>query len=367
MLVRTILPITGLHPRAHDLHRLARRWPFISAARSPGFADQRSIHATLEAACAASAVLVATAWGDHTAATWGRAVRHGILHGVRWCLCVTGPTLRIVDASRAYARRYAEFDLADTLDDDETFAVLWSVARAGALAARPEGASIERAIELSDRHRADVRRSLEKGVMEALVALLTAFDAAARRKRRDPAGAVDESLTVIYRILFLLFAEARGLVPRWHRTYRESYTIESLRTPVERGRARGVWETLQAIARLAHGGCRAGTLRVPPFNGRLFSPSYAPLADAASLDERAVQTALLALTTRPARSGRERIVYADLGVEQLGGVYEQLLDYDPSPDRQGPALVRGMRRKTTGSFYTPRSLTEYLVRRTLAP
>ena len=50
-----------------------------------------------------------------------------------------------------------------------------------------------------------------------------------------------ESLIVVYRILFLLFAEARGLVPKWHPTYRDSYTIEALRTSVEMASpARGV-------------------------------------------------------------------------------------------------------------------------------
>ena len=75
-------------------------------------------------------------------------------------------------------------------------------------------------------------------------------------------------------------------------------------------RPRGLWEALQAIARLAHGGCRAGTLRVPPFNGRLFSPVHAPLAETAPLDDGAVREALLALTTRRTPDGRERIAYA---------------------------------------------------------
>src|SRR6185436_6824706 len=132
----------------------------------------------------------------------------------------------------------------------------------------------------------------------------------------------------------------------------------------------GVWETLQAIARLAHRGCRAGTLRVPPFNGRLFSPAHAPLADCLPLDDGAVRQALLALTTRPSPTGRVPIAYADLGVEQLGGVYERILDFEPAApdgDIRRLTLVRAERRKTSGSYYTPRTLTELLVRRTLTP
>jgi hypothetical protein len=134
------------------------------------------------------------------------------------------------------------------------------------------------------------------------------------------------------------------------------------------------------MARLAHSGCRAGDLRVTPFNGRLFAPHRTPLADRRNLDEGAVGRAVLALSTRsaPAGGGRQRIAYRDLGVEQLGAVYETLLDYEPrverapvdAPSSARPvvALVRGSGvRKATGSFYTPQPIADYLVRRTLAP
>src|SRR5205823_9804 len=69
----------------------------------------------------------------------------------------------------------------------------------------------------------------------------------------------------------------------------------------------------------------------------------------------------------------------DLGVEQLGAVYESVLDYEPAfaepasaeraPNRRPRVLLRrgGNRRKATGSFYTPQSITDYLLRRTLHP
>ena len=182
----------------------------------------------------------------------------------------------------------------------------------------------------------------------------------ARNRRRAPSGEVAfaNALTVVYRILFLLFAEARGLVPQWHPVYRDSYTIESLRPAVEaRGSPAGLWQSLQAIARLAHRGCTAGTLRVVPFNGRLFAPAAAPLAESFPVDDNVARDVLLAVTTRPGVDRRERISYLDLGVEQLGAVYERILDDTPG----------GARRKPTGTFYTPRAMTEYLVRRTLAP
>ena len=56
---------------------------------------------------------------------------------------------------------------------------------------------------------------------------------------------------MIYRLLFLLFAEARGLLPIWHPVYRDSYSIESLRDAAEGAQpASGLWLALRAIARL---------------------------------------------------------------------------------------------------------------------
>src|SRR4029079_9605135 len=144
-----------------------------------------------------------------------------------------------------------------------------------------------------------------------------------------------------------------------------------MRNEAERSaRAIVLWDALRAIARLAHDGCRAGDLRVTAFNGRLFAPARTPLADRRDLDEGAARRAVMALSTRPAAdgAGRERIAYRDLGVEQLGAVYETLLDYEPAIDAGTVTLRTGSGvRKATGTFYTPQPIAEYLVRRTLAP
>ncbi|HXW08602.1 MAG TPA: N-6 DNA methylase [Vicinamibacterales bacterium] len=318
------------------------------------------------------ATLVVTAWGGDPAAAWRAAVHIGIACGLRWSFICSGDRLRIVDCERTYSRRHLEFDLDATVDDERAFAVLWTLLSAGAMSPAHTARALERAIVRSDEHRALVRTALERGVLEAVQHLIGAFTAARRRLRRSPgqADVFDESLVVIYRVLFLLFAEARGLVPCWHPVFRDGYTIESLRIGLETdGQAAGLWEALQAIARLAHRGCQSGSLRVTPFNGHLFSPTDAPLADTLPLEDGAVRRALSALTTRRSRSGPVPIGYRELGVEQLGGIYERLLDFRPSGDDSptAPALVRGDGRKRTGSFYTPRALTEYLVRRTLAP
>jgi hypothetical protein len=326
-----------------------------------------------------------TAWGERLDPRWRPAVTQAMGRGTPWCLVFNGTHLRIVDARRLFARRYAEFDLALAADDERAFQAFLLVVGAATSLQRPghPATDLEAMVDASRRESSAVCRSLKDGVLTASAEVLAALLGGSRR-RSDVSveNAFEQSLTIVYRIVFLLFAEARDLVPLWHRVYRDSYSIDALRAAVEQpgaGSAAGLWDTLRAIARLAHAGCGAGDLRVTPFNGRLFAPARTPLAERLDLDDEAARRALLALSTRPTRdrAGYERIAYRDLGVEQLGAVYETLLDYAPrkadergSPRGLGGAVTlaggTGIR-KATGTFYTPQPIAEFLVRRTLAP
>lgn len=321
-------------------------------------------------------------WGGPIEAAWLNAVRAGIDAHLRWTLAVNGTALGVFDAARTWSRRLLAIDLRTACRDERGARLVWALARADALAPGASGPSLlDLVTAASDRHASRVCASLGHGVLDALQALLVALDAHARRHSSRPIGRdapraraalFEQGLTIVYRVLFLLFAEARGLVPTWHRVYAEAYAIESLcRRLTERAAPRGIWDALQAIARLLHEGCRAGDLHVTAFNGRLFAPRHAPLADRVHLPDRVAAQALLALSTTPARTrgeGRRRIDYADLGVEQLGAVYERVLEYEAVRADAGLQLARtSPARKSTGSFYTPRALTDFLVRRTLAP
>ena len=169
---------------------------------------------------------------------------------------------------------------------------------------------------------------------------------------------------MLYRVLFLLFAEARGLVPLWHPVYRERYSLEAITRVLLEGRpCKGLWRAVQAISRLAHAGCTAGELRVTAFNGRLFAPSQAAAFDSTRISDAVMSRTVIALSSTPngRHGGRARILYRDLDVEQLGAVYERVLEYEPTTD--GPAPLQRTRdiRKSSGSFYTPRAVTTYLV------
>jgi hypothetical protein len=315
-------------------------------------------------------VLRTTAWGVESERAWRDTVRAGRSAGARWGFVCTGSHLRVIDASRSWSRRALEFDLADTMSDERSATAFWALIRRETLDATPGPSALERTIDQSDRHTVAVCTTLREGVFEALAALIGGLAAPDRRGAPPhPEPRLEQAITIVYRMLFLLFAEARTLVPVWHRVYRDAYTMDALcQRSIEGPDPRGLWTTLQAMSRLAHAGCRAGDLTVTAFNGRLFSPRHTPLAEHGTVPDAAVQRAVLALATAPAADGRHRISYADLGVEQLGAVYERVLEYEPAPTRGPEVLVRtSHERKATGSFYTPRAMTEFLVRRTLHP
>jgi hypothetical protein len=317
------------------------------------------------------AVIVAR-WGEPLERVWRSSVIRAIAGDVRWCLCCNGCAIRLVDAQHTWSRQYLEFDCFVLGRESSAQQLLWTLMCADALAGDP--LLIDRLVDLSRRHGVHVCRVLGDGVLEAL-ALLVGTLAAGRRPVSMPV-LFEQSLTVLYRVLFLLFAEARGLLPLWHPVYRDRYSLDTIVTTLLRGqRYRGLWQAVQAISRLAHAGCTAGELRVTAFNGRLFSPSQADAFDRTPIADTVMGRAIVALsTTSVSRHSRARIVYRDLDVEQLGAVYERVLDYEPvsvETSRQpasGATLLRTREiRKSSGTFYTPRALTAFLVRETLEP
>jgi hypothetical protein len=297
-----------------------------------------------------------------------RVIGDALGQGCRLLMVTDGRTLRIVDGVRGDPRGVLDVDLDRCVDDGTALA--WLVALAGPAGFRIAGTdSVLDLARRSEVHGRRVCAALRGGVGEALGVITDAVTAAGGKSRGLPACFAD-ARTAVYRVLFLLFAEARQLVPLWHPTYRRGYSIQALEARIAAGAsARGTWAALQAIARLAHAGATSGDLRVVAFNGRLFSPARAPLLDHLALDDRNVARALEALCyTRSGPHGRARIAYGDLGVEELGSVYEGLLDREPREGSREPG-AKGLqsRRKTTGTFYTPRPLADALVRETLAP
>jgi hypothetical protein len=252
--------------------------------------------------------------------------------------------------------------------------------RGGSIVGRPS--PLEQAVEGSARYAAAVCHALGRGVLDAVGILMGSLPATRRDGGERPDVRFERSLTLLYRVLFLLFAEARTLVPIAHPAYRDRYSLGVLVTELIGGAScRGLWQAVQAISRLAQNGCVAGDLRVNAFNGQLFA-SVDQAWSRRRLPDDAVANAILAVasqSTTPQQAkrggrhgavtaGRQPVLYRDLDVEQLGSIYEHALEHEPAPTAPAVALTRSREgRKASGTFYTPREMTDHVVRMTLAP
>ena len=296
--------------------------------------------------------VIVVPWGEPLDHAWRKAVLDGMRADARWCFCCNGTALRIVDAHRTWARHYLEFDLALLAHEPPALALLWSVARAETLAARPS--LLDRAADLSARHGVEVCRALGAGVLDALALLSVALSRG--RVDRPPHALFEDSLTVLYRVLFLLFAEARGLVPVWHPVYRDRYSIDVIVSALAEGRRyRGVWHAIQAISRLASAGCAAGDLKVTAFNGRLFTPGSAATFDRARIDDDVMGRAVIAMSTTPVRRGRNAFVspIATLTSSSWAPCTSTCSSTSPARARGPPSSGLGTRESRAARF-TPR-------------
>jgi len=323
-------------------------------------------------------------WAARPPAPWRDAIATARLHGADWCFVLAPPHLSLVPARGHASRRALDFTFPDALEGDAA-GILLTLAHAAAFDA-PAGAgrtpgprtTIDGWLGDAAGYHARLHGHLQAGVVEALHALTRVLG----RRGHVTTTAFDESLTLVYRVLFLLFAESRALVPVHHPIYRETYTLTSLCEDAMRAGSLGFWDALAAITTLSRTGGEVDSLRVFPFNGHLFSKRAAPSLESdrrhtgptarSRARDQALRQTLLALGTRTGRTGRLPLHYGDFGVEQLGAVYERVLDLDPDTiDTTQPAPTaranHSAARKDTGTFYTPQSIADLTIRRTLGP
>jgi hypothetical protein len=191
-----------------------------------------------------------------------------------------------------------------------------------------------------------------------------------------PLGEVrDAALVLLYRLLFLLYAEDRALLPVNNKSY-DDYALRPLRQEVARrisaadafsATATPIWSRIADLSRIIDGGDTS--VGIPPYNGGLFAKDAAAgLLEAVRIPDNVMAPALDALS-HDRSEGRERYInYRDLSVQQLGSIYERLLEFEVVHE-DGALAVRPnlFARKNSGSYYTPDELVGLILDETLAP
>jgi hypothetical protein len=306
-----------------------------------------------------------------------------------WGIVTNGLTLRLLrDSTLVRRQAYIEFDLQAIFEEQRfhDFAALYRLIHRSRL---PRGMAdaneclLEKYYAHTIEQGGRVREHLRDGVEECLKLLGNGFlthkdNDELRQKIKSgqltPAQFYRQLFRIVYRFLFLLVSEDRGLISP-NQIYRDHYGIARLRRMLDMQAAwtdhADLWLSLRTLWKLFGDDKLAKILDLAPLNGELFAPQT---LDGCILSNRDLLHAFWHLAYYQERQGAtaRRVNYSALDVEELGSVYESLLEFHPDVATDAAGLLQfdlifGSERKTTGSFYTPPELVNELIESALMP
>jgi hypothetical protein len=185
----------------------------------------------------------------------------------------------------------------------------------------------------------------------------------------------EAALILLYRLLFILYAEDRDLLPVKDARYDDYALRGKVRMDVKRRKDAGdvfsetaarYWSTVDDLCRAIDKGDRS--IGIPPYNGGLFDAERTPLLARIRLGDAVMADVIDALSFEQVDGQRRYINFRDLSVQQLGSIYEKLLEHEVTRE-DGEIVVRPnvFARKGSGSYYTPDDLVGVIIRETIDP
>ena len=322
---------------------------------------------------------------------------------LQWGIVSNGRQLRLLrDAASLTRPSFLEIDLADLLGSKRyaEFANAWRLLHASRASTDAQRTSCvwERWRHEGQQEGTRVRDGLRNGVEKALLTLGEGFlqhpsndnlRAALDSGQLSRDAYFQQLLRLVYRLIFVFTVEERGVLhPQWNdpetkaarRAYAEGYALARLRNFSLKRRPRNRHDDQWQAIRIVFRGLDQGEPRLAlPALGGLFAASQCKDLDAASLDNAHLLEALKELrwARLPGSGSLIPVDYRNMGPEELGSVYESLLELVPTVDvharsfdfvgRTDAASTAGNARKLTGSYYTPDSLVQELIRSALEP
>lgn len=311
-------------------------------------------------------------------------LRWGILtNGGRWRLYYAG--------ARSVSEQFFEIDLAALLDiegqgdllaprslEDKRHAlrVFALIFRREAFLPSPTDQRTfhQRAIDEGKFYEERVANDLSDLVFTQLYPLLARSIAAADEKA-SLEDVRQAALILLYRLLFILYAEDRDLLPVNDERYDDYGLRDNVRIAIGDRKdnndifsstAARYWSTLDDLCRAIDKGDTS--IGLPPYNGGLFDAARTPLLTKIRLPDSVMAEVIDKLSFERKDGERKYINYRDLSVQQLGSIYERLLEHEVV--REGPIVdIRPniFARKGSGSYYTPDDLVSLIIRETLEP
>jgi hypothetical protein len=309
-----------------------------------------------------------------------------------WGIVSNGLRLRLLRDNISLTRQaYVEFDLEAMMAGEAypDFVLLWLLLHQSRFEAeRPDQCQLEKWSQAARTEGVRVLDGLRDGVQRAIEHLGQGFlahpsNAALREDLRS--GALDKQdyyrqiLRLVYRLLFLFVADDRDLLlvptadPAAQKRYRDFYATTRLRhlaTTRAGSRHHDLYCGLKLVMeKLSGDGCPE--LALPALGSFLFSPRALPDLNACEISNLHLLEAIRSLAVTQTGQSRRVVDYKNLGAEELGSVYESLLELHPDLSAEAAHFelkgAIGSERKTTGSYYTPTSLISCLLDSALDP
>ncbi|MFW2014801.1 Eco57I restriction-modification methylase domain-containing protein [Acinetobacter bereziniae] len=318
-----------------------------------------------------------------------------------WAIVTNGKQLRLLrDAASLTRPSFLEVDLQDVLAGQRfsEFANIWRLLHSSRAACndKPEYCIWEAWRETGKLEGTRVRDGLRNGVEQALLVLGEGFIQHPAnqhlRQQLDNGGLTKDAyfqqlLRLIYRLIFLFTVEERGVLhpaddskqaQLARRAYSQGYALGRLREACLKRRNLNRFDDHWQALRILFKGLAEGETRLAlPALGGLFNPTQCQTIDAASLSNKHLLLAMRHLRWAYHNGTPAPVDYRNMGPEELGSVYESLLELVPDIDLTAKTFgfigitsegsTAGNARKTSGSYYTPDSLVQELIKSALEP
>lgn len=310
-----------------------------------------------------------------------------------WGILSNGRKLRLLRDSASLVRQaYVEFDLESMMEGlvFSDFVLLWLLCHQSRVEAQQSAECwLERWTQVADEQGTRALDHLRDGVEAAIQALGQGFlqhkanRQLLQRLRSGELSTQDyyrQLLRMVYRLIFLFVAEDRdflfapGTPEEAKARYREHYSTARVRALADRRRGSrhvDLWRGLRLVFGMLKDDTGCPALGLPALNSFLWSLDATADLISSDIQNADLLEAVRSLAFTVENGARRAVDFRNLGPEELGSVYESLLELHPEVNADaatfGLSTASGNERKTTGSYYTPDSLIQQLLDTALDP
>lgn len=302
------------------------------------------------------------------------------LEHIKWGILTNGKEWRLY-YKEGRSSKFFEIDLEECLEDIQRFKYFYILFRPVAFIKDSSGRCLlDNIYDESLRFQENVEKDLRERVFKCVEWLGHGFLSREENNlsEKDLDAVYHHSLILLYRILFVLNAEARDLLPTNPQTkYYKHYGIQRIKDKVQNERGEfinsktALFDDLSGLFHLINGSDEKlnKDMNIPRYNGGLFDPERYSFLEDKKVGDDVLSEIIYELSNRTDKNGDViSIDYKGLGERHLGTVYEGLLEHKFSFDN-GKVVLKNDKgeRKATGAYYTPDYIVKYIIENTLTP